>query len=88
VLADLRAAARYIRTLEDLGASRGVVAFVAMPVLLAHAALAAVEARGPGAGVSREELGVLLAGLDRRLSAGGRALGPEPAGEVLTSPAA
>jgi farnesyl-diphosphate farnesyltransferase len=75
---DLLAAARYTRTLEDAGAARGVVAFVAMPVLLAHAALAAVEARGPGAKVSREELGALLAGLDRRLSSGGRALGPDP----------
>ena len=48
-----------------------------MPILLARAALAAVEARGPGAKVPRSELFAILAGLERRLDAGARALGPE-----------
>ncbi len=80
---DLAAAARYAEALEDAGASRGVVMFVATPIVLAHAALAAVEARGPGAKISRSELFGLVADLQRRLDAGGRALGG-PAGLILT----
>jgi farnesyl-diphosphate farnesyltransferase len=71
---DLRAAARYTEALQDAGASRGVVAFVAMPIVLAHAALAAVEARGPGAKVPRTELFGLIGDLQRRLDAGARVL--------------
>jgi farnesyl-diphosphate farnesyltransferase len=71
---DLLAAARYTRAMEQAGASRGVVTFVAMPIVLARATLAAVEARGPGAKVSRDELFALLAGLERRLDAGACAI--------------
>ena len=74
---DLRAAARYTTALQDAGASRGVVAFVAAPIVLAHATLAVVEARGPGAKVSRSELFGLLGDLHRRLDAGAGALACE-----------
>ncbi|APR82778.1 Squalene synthase [Minicystis rosea] len=67
---DLRAAARYTTALQGAGASRGSVAFVAAPIVLAHATLAVVELRGPGAKVSRSELFGLLGDLQRRLDAG------------------
>jgi farnesyl-diphosphate farnesyltransferase len=91
---DLHAATRYTAALQDSGASRGLVTFVAFPFVLARAALAAVEARGPGAKVSRAEVATLLDGLQRRLDAGDRALleapddaSPRARAERLPSPA-
>lgn len=60
---DLRRATRYTEALESAGASRGVVQFTAMPIVLARATLSAVEARGPGAKVPRSEVSVLLASI-------------------------
>jgi len=68
--ADLVAASRYVRTLHEAGASRGTVAFTSLPVLLAYAALDAVEARGHGAKVPRDEVLRIVAQVDQALDAG------------------
>lgn len=53
---DLDVAARYTEALREGGASRGVVNFCALPMELARATLDEVEARGPGAKISRDRL--------------------------------
>ena len=68
--ADLDTAAEYILLLQDAGTDRGLVAFNALPVLLAFAALDQVELRGPGAKVSRDELFEIMEQLERDLDAG------------------
>lgn len=73
--ADLLRAGEYIHALESGVAPRGVVAFCALPVLLAREALDAVERAGPGSKVSRERVFALAAGLQQRLSEGAPALG-------------
>ncbi len=50
---DLAAAAEYILALQRAGAPRGFVAFTALPVELAWAALDRVERHGPGSKISR-----------------------------------
>lgn len=72
--ADLARAGDYVAALEAARAPRGVVAFCALPVLLAREALAAVERAGPGSKVPRERVFAVAAGLDRRLDAGAPAL--------------
>ncbi|MFO0605881.1 MAG: squalene/phytoene synthase family protein [Polyangiales bacterium] len=71
---DLARAGVYVATLQSAGAPRGVVAFCALPVLLAREALAAVERAGPGSKVPRERVFALAAGLDHRLDVGAPAL--------------
>ncbi len=53
---DLRAATEYTLALQQAGAERGLVAFNALPVLLAVATLDKVEAEGPGSKISRPEV--------------------------------
>jgi farnesyl-diphosphate farnesyltransferase len=53
---DLSVAAAYVARLERVDADRGLVAFTALPVLLARATLDRVEERGSGAKVSRDEV--------------------------------
>jgi farnesyl-diphosphate farnesyltransferase len=53
---DLDVAGQYIGLLTEGGAPRGIVEFCALPVALARATLDKVEAKGPGAKVSRPEL--------------------------------
>jgi farnesyl-diphosphate farnesyltransferase len=53
---DLRRGRRYLRLLEQGGASPGVIAFTSAPLLLAEATLAKVQRLGPGAKLTREEL--------------------------------
>ena len=72
--ADLERAGVYVAALQSAGAPRGVVAFCALPVLLAREALAAVEGNGPGSKVPRERVFALALGLDQRLDAGAPAL--------------
>lgn len=67
---NLHSARNYVETLREGGASRGVLAFTALPVLLAEEALAAVEARGSGAKVSRERVMWITENLHRSLDAG------------------
>jgi farnesyl-diphosphate farnesyltransferase len=67
---DLETAAAYVRTLQRNDAPRGVVAFTALPVLLARATLDQVERRGPGAKLSRPAVYALAAKLKAALAAG------------------
>ena len=60
---DLATAADYSSRLERSGSDRGIVAFTALPVLLARATLDRIEQLGPGAKISRDE----VANLVRRL---------------------
>jgi farnesyl-diphosphate farnesyltransferase len=68
--ADLEAAREYVRALHEVAAPRGLVAFTALPVLLAADSLDLVEREGPGAKVSRQRVGALVAKLDAALDAG------------------
>jgi farnesyl-diphosphate farnesyltransferase len=67
---DLAGARRYVEALHGARASRGSVAFCALPVLLAEAALDAVEARGPGAKVPRTQVMETWSRLESALDAG------------------
>ena len=60
---DLVAAAGYCARLEQAGADGSLVAFTALPVLLAKATLDRVEAHGPGARIGRAEVGAIVAEL-------------------------
>lgn len=53
---DLQAASEYVLALQTAGAERGLVAFNALPVRLAHATLDRIEAAGPGSKLSRPEV--------------------------------
>jgi len=64
---DLEIAAGYSARLEDAGADRGIVAFTALPILLARATLARVERDGPGSRISRSEVATLMARLQEAL---------------------
>lgn len=67
---DLAVAEEYIRLLQAAGAPRGIVEFCALPVALAKATLAKVEAKGPGAKVSRPEVARIAHRVRRALDAG------------------
>jgi len=67
---DLDGAGHYVRTLQQAGAPRGVVAFTALPVLLAWRTLECVERRGPGAKLTRAEVAEIVHGLDTALDSG------------------
>ncbi|MGE5344705.1 MAG: squalene/phytoene synthase family protein [Acidithiobacillales bacterium] len=67
---DLAVAREYIRLLQEAGAPRGIVEFCALPVALAVATLDKVEAKGPGAKVSRPELFVITQRVKRALDRG------------------
>jgi len=64
---DLRSAGEYVLALQRAGAERGLVAFNALPVLLAFATLDRVEAEGPGAKLSRPELYRIVRRMERAL---------------------
>ena len=68
--ADLDAAADYVRRLQDRGAPRGLVAFTALPVLLARQSLARIVERGEGAKLSRAEVLATAAALEAALDEG------------------
>ncbi|HXT50998.1 MAG TPA: squalene/phytoene synthase family protein, partial [Thermoanaerobaculia bacterium] len=68
--ADLDAAREYVRALHEVTAPRGLIAFTALPVLLAADSLDLVEREGPGAKVSRQQVGALVARLDAALDRG------------------
>jgi phytoene/squalene synthetase len=67
---DLHLAGQYVTRLEQARAPRGVVAFSAVPVLLAWGTLERVEAQGPGAKLTRDEVSEIVAGVHRALDAG------------------
>lgn len=68
--ADLDAAAEYIAALETGKAPRGFVAFTALSVMLARAALDRLEAAGAGAKVSRDDVFAIFAKLQSTLDDG------------------
>lgn len=67
---DLDCASAYIGALQQGGAPRGYLAFTAISVMLARAALKALEEKGPGAKVPRTEVVRLMGVLDTTLSSG------------------
>jgi len=67
---DLAIAGRYTAALERAGAPRGVVGFNALPMMLAWATLARVEARGPGSKLTRAEVGAIAGRLQGALDRG------------------
>jgi len=71
---DLGIAGEYTRLLQRAGAARGIVAFCALPVRLAIAALARVEQAGAGAKISRAQVAEIVAEMNRALDAGAPAV--------------
>ena len=67
---DLDHATTYTRTLQDTAAPRGMVAFNALPVLLARATLDRVERDGAGSKLTRPEVFGIIARMNRDLEAG------------------
>jgi len=67
---DLGTAGEYIEALRGAGAPRGILEFTALPVQLAWATLERVEAKGPGAKVSRPELFRIAQRVKRALDRG------------------
>lgn len=61
--ADLREAAEYTLALQDASAESGIVAFNALPVLLAMATLDRVEKAGPGSKIVRARVWTIMARL-------------------------
>jgi farnesyl-diphosphate farnesyltransferase len=76
---DLDAADEYVLALLTAGAAQGLVAFTALPVLLARATLDRVERHGAGAKLTRHEVVQLRSALDRVLASGKTAQSPEEA---------
>ena len=67
---DLGSAARYVICLAQAGASRGVVAFTALPLLLARATIDRVEKDGPGSKITRIEVAEIIEELNQALDEG------------------
>lgn len=72
---DLGVAQEYVTALQENGASRGAVAFTALPVLLAWETLETVERDGPGSKVTRPRVAEIVAGLQSRLDSNQPAVG-------------
>lgn len=64
---DLQAASEYVLALQSTGAERGLVAFNALPVRLAHATLDRIEAAGPGSKLTRPEVYAIVQRMNRAL---------------------
>lgn len=81
--ADLEIAAEYTNDLQAAEAPRGVVAFCALPIRLAYAALEAVQLHGPGSKVTREQVFAIVDAMDKALDAGSQAVPiEEPVGSA------
>jgi len=76
---DLDRAVEYTHLLQESGAERGLVAFNALPVALARATLALVEADGPGVKLTRREVRRLVSGVKTALDRGLPVLSPREA---------
>jgi farnesyl-diphosphate farnesyltransferase len=72
---DLGEAREYVTALQEAGAERGIVAFNALPVQLAHATLDRVEAAGPGSKLTRPEVYAIVQRVNRALDQGEPAVG-------------
>lgn len=64
---DLQAAGEYVLALQNAGAERGLVAFNALPVLLAQATLDRLEQAGPGSKLTRPEVYAVVQRMNRAL---------------------
>jgi farnesyl-diphosphate farnesyltransferase len=64
---DLQQASAYVLALQEAGAERGLVAFNALPVRLAHATLDRIEQAGPGSKLTRPEVYAILQRMNRAL---------------------
>ncbi len=67
---DLDRASEYVGALQRHGEPRGVVAFCALPVLLARASLERVERLGPGSKITRPEVQALVSQMNDALDTG------------------
>ena len=67
---DLGVAREYVRLLQEAGAERGIVAFNALPVALAHATLDRIEAAGPGSKLTRPEVYSIVQRVNRAFDQG------------------
>ena len=67
---DLAQAARYVTCLARAAAPRGMVAFTALPLLLAHATIEQVAAHGAGSKITRAEVGQIVGRLHDALERG------------------
>lgn len=82
---DLTVASRYCERLHEAGASRGLVEFAVLPVLLAWATLDVVERRGPGTKIGRQEVFAIVQRMHEALERGepGRVLEAAATGVLL-----
>lgn len=83
---DLAVAGEYVGLLQDGNAPPGVVAFTALPVELAWRTLARVEAEGPGAKLTRDEVGAAVEALEERLATGQPAVAADRGTAPPTTP--
>jgi farnesyl-diphosphate farnesyltransferase len=67
---DMRQAARYVACLDRAGAPRGIVAFTALPLLLAGATIDRVQQQGPGSRITRDDVTRIVSDLHRALDRG------------------
>jgi farnesyl-diphosphate farnesyltransferase len=67
---DLDVAAAYVGTLQLAGAPDGFVAFTGSPAVLARASLDRIASTGPGAKITRAEVGALMERMFEDLAAG------------------
>ena len=67
---DLARASEYVDTLQRMGAPAGFVAFTGSPAILARASLDRLEERGPGAKLTRAEVGALMERMFEDIHAG------------------
>ena len=67
---DLASAGRYCLRLHEAGAPRGIVAFTALPAMLAWDTLDVVERKGAGAKLTRPQVKQIVERLDEALDAG------------------
>ncbi len=68
--ADLDEANEYVKALQSGGAPAGYLGFTGIALLLAYKALELLDAEGPGAKLSRAEVGRLMGLLQARLASG------------------
>jgi len=64
---DLQEASAYVLALQEAGAERGLVAFNALPVRLAHATLDRIVQAGPGSKLTRPEVYAIVQRMNRAL---------------------
>lgn len=67
---DLERAEEYVHAVQRAGAPVGVIAFNALPVILAWETLERVRAAGPGAKLDRMEVATLMQAMDEALEGG------------------